>query len=109
MKIIYNNIIPFPGYKCINLFGVLFVRKRANMNNFDFNHEKIHTAQMKELWYIGFYLLYITEFIIGLLHYWNWKKAYRNISFEKEAYDNEEHLSYLTLREPYAWKEYRKN
>jgi len=27
MKIIYNNIIPFKGYKGINLFGVLFVRK----------------------------------------------------------------------------------
>ena len=24
MKIIYNNIIPFPGFKAINLFGVLF-------------------------------------------------------------------------------------
>ena len=27
MKVIYNKIIPLKGYKCINLFGVLFVRK----------------------------------------------------------------------------------
>ena len=26
MKIIRNNIIPFKGYKAINLFGILFVR-----------------------------------------------------------------------------------
>ena len=31
MKIIYNNIIPFKGFKCINLFGVLFARKDAMM------------------------------------------------------------------------------
>ena len=32
MKVIYNNIIPFKGFKCINLFGVLFVRKGCFMN-----------------------------------------------------------------------------
>lgn len=28
MKIIYNNIIPFPGFAAINLFGVIFARKK---------------------------------------------------------------------------------
>ena len=28
MKVIYNNIIPFKGYKAINLFGLVFVRER---------------------------------------------------------------------------------
>ena len=32
MKIIYNNIIPFKGFKAMNLFGVLFVRKDAKKN-----------------------------------------------------------------------------
>lgn len=27
MKIIYNDIIPFKGYKAINLFGIVFARK----------------------------------------------------------------------------------
>lgn len=30
MKIIYNNIIPFEGFKAINLFGVLI---RPSMNS----------------------------------------------------------------------------
>ena len=41
MKIIYNNIIPFPGFKAINLFGVLFVRKGCTMSESDINHEMI--------------------------------------------------------------------
>lgn len=49
MKVIYNKIIPFKGYKCINLFGVLFVRKGCTMSESDYNHEAIHTKQMKEL------------------------------------------------------------
>ena len=40
MKIIYNNIIPFKGFKAINLFGIIFVRKGCKMNNIDINHEK---------------------------------------------------------------------
>lgn len=48
MKVIYNKIIPFKGYKCINLFGVLFVRKGCTMRESDYNHEAIHTKQMKD-------------------------------------------------------------
>lgn len=45
MKIIYNNIIPFKGFKAINLFGVLFVRKdiKTPMSDVDINHESIHS------------------------------------------------------------------
>lgn len=50
MKIIYNNIIPFKGFLAINLFGVLFVRGTyRDLSATVLNHEKIHTAQMKEL------------------------------------------------------------
>lgn len=31
MKIIYNDIIPFQGFKAINLFGILFARKEAKI------------------------------------------------------------------------------
>lgn len=100
MKIIYNNIIPFPGYKAINLFGLLFVRKGAVMSEEDINHESIHTAQMKEMLYIFFYIWYIIEWVIRLFKKGN---AYRNISFEQEAYSNEDNLEYLKDRKHYAW------
>lgn len=106
MKIIYNNIIPFPGYKAINLFGVLFVRKGAVMKEEDINHEAIHTAQMKEMLYIFFYLWYIIEWVIKLFIHDSY--AYRNISFEREAYQNEDNLKYLDNRKHYSWTKYLK-
>lgn len=100
MKIIYNNFIPFKGFAAINLFGILFVREGIKITEEMINHEKIHTAQMKEMLYIFFYLWYVIEWIIRLF-----KKgdAYRNISFEKEAYINEDYPNYLKERQPYAW------
>ena len=106
MKIIYNNIIPFPGYKAVNLFGVLFVRKGAVMKEEDINHEAIHTAQMKEMLYILFYLWYIFEWFIKLFTHGTY--AYRNISFEREAYQNEDNLKYLDNRKHYSWTKYLK-
>ena len=54
MKIIYNNIIPFKGFKAMNLFGMLFVRKdiKTPMSDIDINHESIHSEQYKELLFI---------------------------------------------------------
>ena len=102
MKLIYNNIIPFKGFKAINLFGLCFVRNGMKMSDKDINHEKIHTSQMKELLYLPFYLLYFGEWVVRLFMKGN---AYRNISFEKEAYANENDLTYLTRRKHYGmWK-----
>lgn len=57
MKIIENSLIPFPGFLAINLFGVIFIRKGGVLSEVVINHEQIHTAQMKELGYVGFYLI----------------------------------------------------
>lgn len=98
MKVLYNNIIPFSGYYAINLFGILFVRGSKVPSKKVFNHESTHTAQMKEMLYIFFYLWYIIEWFFKLFVYWDVKEAYRAISFEREAYLNEENDSYLSTR-----------
>ena len=95
MKIIYNNIIPFKGFSCINICGILFVRKGIIVTDRLLNHENIHTVQMKELWYILFYIIYLFEWIIKLIYYRNFKLAYRAISFEREAYLFEKDYYYL--------------
>ena len=100
MRVVYNDWIPFSGFKAINLFGVLFVRKGKTLSEKDLNHEKIHTAQMKEMLYIGFYLWYLVEWLIRLFGNGN---AYRSISFEREAYDNDDYLEYLNSRPRFAW------
>ena len=104
MKIIYNNIIPFPGFKAINLFGVLFVRKGCTMSESDINHEMIHTAQMMEMGYVIFYLWYLVEWLVKLAKLRDSNKAYRAISFEREAYGNEKNLIYTITRAKYAWR-----
>ena len=100
MKIIRQNILPPKGFLAINLFGLLFCKKDAKINDVIANHESIHTSQMKEMLYIPFYLWYVIEWLIKLLFKGN---AYRNISFEREAYDNQYNLNYLKERKRYSW------
>lgn len=106
MKIIQNKwinrFIPFPNFRAINLFGVLFVRGARPLTKVILNHESIHTAQWKELWYIGFLLWYVIEWLIRLPR----GNAYRNISFEREAYTNDDNLTYLETRKRFSFLKY---
>lgn len=101
MKIIYNNVIPFKGFTAINLFGILFARKDAKIAKRTIQHESIHTLQMKELLYIGFYIWYFIEWIIRIFQYGFNINAHRNISFEREAYNCQSVPNYLQVRKRY--------
>ena len=102
MRIIRNNNIPFSGYKAMNLFGVLFVRGSARIDEKTLNHEKIHTSQIKEMLYVFFYVWYVIEWLIRLPK----GNAYRNISFEREAYANDNNPNYLKTRKRFAFLKY---
>lgn len=104
MKTIYNNIIPVKGFAAINLFGVLFVRKNVILTDRIINHEEIHTAQIKELGYVLFYLWYVIEWLIKLFRYG--KKSYYDISFEREAYSNDSNTNYIHNRKIFAFWNY---
>tara|TARA_R110002072_G_scaffold19956_1_gene73390 strand:+ start:1232 stop:1471 length:240 start_codon:yes stop_codon:yes gene_type:complete len=71
------------------------------------SHEFIHIAQQKELWVIGFYVLYVWYWVKNIV----WKKmslhqAYRNIPFEIEAYENEHNDIYALTRDRMAWRQW---
>lgn len=102
MKIIHNKLIPFGKYSTINLFGVLFTKEKQ-LDNISINHESIHTAQMKEMGYIFFYLWYVIEYICIRLFHKKQGDAYHDVSFEEEAYYYEYNLNYLNERKPYSW------
>lgn len=109
VTIIPNRLIPFGDYATINLFTVLFTKNKTGLlRNKDVNHELIHTAQMKELGYIGFYLWYGIEYLIIRLFHKKQGDAYHDVSFEEEVYANEKDLSYLDKRKHYAWVKYLK-
>lgn len=106
MIIVRTKHIPFGHFSAINLLGVLFVHPGVYLSSELINHERIHTAQMLELAIVPFYIVYLLEWLVRLTLPGN---AYRNISFEREAYANERDLTYLRHRPHYAWlrKEYR--
>ena len=106
MKVVKNRFIPPRGFAYVNLFGVLFTRRDNSISDKTLYHEMIHTEQMKEMLYIFFYLWYLIEWLIRLIILRDSHKAYRAISFEREAYDNQENLTYLECRKRYRWLSY---
>ena len=87
------------GYNGLTIFPFVFLKaSRFKTDYVLINHEKIHLKQQLEMLIIPFYLVYALEFLIRLIQYKNWQKAYRNISFEREAYCNEGDMDYLKRR-----------
>lgn len=66
------------------------------------NHERIHLRQQLELLLLPFYLLYLLHYLYLLIRFRNHEKAYRNILFEREAYDHEGDNRYLERRRWWA-------
>lgn len=88
---------------CLNLFGTFWVKDPSWVDRYVVNHERIHTAQQRELLFVPFYLLYVVEWVVKFCKYGSWKEAYYNISFEREAYTHGHDLGYLPSRRHYAW------
>ena len=81
----------------------LFVKPGYTLTQQDYTHEAIHLAQQRELAYVGFYLWYAVEFLVKLRLARNWQRAYRSVSFEREAYAFEGWEHWLEIREGYYW------
>ena len=95
------------GYIGITIFPFMFLKYSALKGNAVLiNHEKIHLKQQLELLIIPFFIIYTVEFLIRLFQYKKWVLAYRNISFEREAYNNEKDFNYLETRGPFNFMKY---
>ncbi|WP_080056993.1 hypothetical protein [Spirosoma aerolatum] len=79
------------------LFPFILV-KRPNPGPTLLNHEQIHLRQQAELGILPFYLWYVIEYLIRRFQYRDHYTAYRNISFEREAFANDQNLTYLPNR-----------
>jgi len=104
-----NSISWFMKVGGISIFPIIVLREKYNIKdpywkkagNVIINHERIHFQQALELLIIPFYVLYLIEWLVKLPFYG--KEAYKNISFEKEAYSNQLDLRYLGKRKRYNW------
>ena len=109
MILISKYLLP-KGYNGLAIYPLMVLKNKAlKLNKVVLNHERIHLRQQIELLIIPFYLWYITEFVILIIKYKNWNLAYRNISFEKEAYRNESDFNYLENRSFWQFLNYMTN
>ena len=98
MIFISKYLIP-KGFIGITLYPFIFLKaKKWRNNTVLINHEKIHLKQQLELFVVFFYVFYVLEWCFKLIKYKDKKEAYKNISFEREAYLNEHNLNYLQKR-----------
>lgn len=103
-KIIISKYLVWPSKIAWAFYPFIFIKDKKYISDKLINHEKIHLKQQLELLIIPFYILYIFLYIINLLSLK--PNAYRQIAFEKEAYEKEKHLSYLEIRKPFSWLKY---
>ncbi|MEL5896298.1 hypothetical protein AAE250_22750 [Bacteroides sp. GD17] len=104
--------------------------KESEMRQYVRNHECTHARQWIEMavasgmliwllvllfdisvwWFllagIVFYLWYGAEWLVRLFILRDSKKAYKAVSFEREAYDNEYNPNYLENSQYFAWIKY---
>lgn len=104
--VVIKYLIP-KGYRGLTVFPFVFIKYAFDSQNETLiNHEKIHIRQQLELLVLPFFLWYIVEYAVRLLQYKNANLAYRNISFEREAYANELDLKYLKTRSFFRFLNY---
>ena len=97
--IVLSKIVVPKGFRSITLFPFIFIAHKPDKENkILINHEKIHLRQQAECLIIPFFIWYVIEFLIRFVLCRDKQKAYRNISFEKEAYQNENNPNYLKKR-----------
>lgn len=104
----FVKIITGDFARAITLYPFIFVKKRKGLDDrIMLNHEKIHLRQQRELWVLPFYVLYLMEYTISRLKGRTHNEAYRQISFEQEAFAHERDFGYLCSRKRNAYRDYR--
>ncbi|PVW14326.1 hypothetical protein [Marixanthomonas spongiae] len=99
MIVLVNRFLLRKKFAGVALWPFLIIKEPSLKADAVFmNHERIHLRQQAELLVLFFYLWYVIEYAIRLLQYRNYYAAYRNISFEREAYAKEEVILYLQKR-----------
>lgn len=100
--------ITFNFARAITLYPFILLRyPQDKLDPRLINHEKIHFRQQIELLVVPFYILYVMEYSIGRMKGLNHYHAYRNISFEREAFAHEHDPRYLLQRRRFAFWKYR--
>ena len=107
MIVVVFKYLTRAGIAGLTVFPFVFLcDKRHKKNVVLMNHERIHLRQQLEMGIFLFYIWYGVEFVFRRIQLGSWHLAYRNISFEREAYANEERLEYLAGRRFWVFLEF---
>lgn len=129
MKLTYYNsplakLLLLSSYSTIMLFGFILT-KLDELKPSTLRHERIHRRQYLECaaialpialllgWLVSWWFLLLIPVFYYILYVGEWTvrlfmpgSAYRNISFEKESYRNQDYPNYLGGRRWMAWARY---
>lgn len=103
--LIYTNILA-RNVQAMAVFPFILIKKKTILSKVILNHEQIHLRQQLEMLIVPFYVLYLIEYLVRFIQLKNHDRAYRSISFEREAYANDRNLDYLIDRKFWAWIRY---
>lgn len=106
MRVYFSKVIPFGRFTAINLFARLYVKDtdgtkvkymiaRPNRYFRLIQHERTHTKQQNDLLGIFFYIWYVIEWFFKIF---TEIKAYRELSFEREARTNEKDIDSYNVK-----------
>ena len=106
LRKIYTKHFPTKEYKALTIFPFVFVRKDMVEKFVDATerHETTHALQQLELLWVLFFVWYGLEYLIKyVICKFDSDRAYFSISFEQEAYENQNQFFYNDVRKHYAW------
>lgn len=94
------------GYVGVTLWPLgVYLQESNILDESTIRHETTHWLQQREMLGLFFYIWYFAERLIKIPIY-GWAGSYYNISFEREAYENESLNTYNQTREHYSWLKY---
>ena len=92
--ILFSKYLIPKNYTGLAIYPFIFLKNKSLSDNWVLiNHERIHLKQQ-------------LEFLFRFVQLRNWNDAYKNISFEKESYENEGNPNYLNERKTWSFINY---
>ena len=105
--VIFSKYIFHSNFNAIAIWPFIILKSnKLKSNEILMNHEKIHLQQQKEMLWLFFFIWYLIEYLVKLVKYKESMIAYRNLSFEREAYNNEAYTNYLDKRKLWNFLKY---
>ncbi len=105
--LIFSKYLFHPNFTALAVWPFIFLKHKDLKNDkLLLNHEKIHLKQQIEMLWLLFFVWYFVEFAVKLIIYKKLMTTYRNLSFEREAYENELNLNYISKRKFWNFLKY---